>query len=319
MANSVRPIADLYKKDGWYYLMIAEGGTHLRHMVTIARSRKAIGPFEGYEKNPLITGITGSPITCVGHADLVEDTAGNWWALMLARRDLGERGDSYPLGRETYMVPVDWPEGEFPVLEPVQLQHLLVGSRGAVIGVKNTAQSAGKSLQLSSPESVYIRDPVIGNYLSESGAIHLRQTASELGAMSGSPTFVGERQTSLDSIVKAQIDLVGSEAKSGHTGVTVYKDPFRYAAVDVDLEAGLVSFILRHATQEQTIINSVPLRGATVVRLTIQSSVENYQFSYAALVGGEWSPDVELSTIPCCDMSGNDFTGMNSLFSQPIH
>jgi beta-xylosidase len=288
--------------------MIAEGGTHRRHKVTIARSRAATGPFEGYEKNPLITGQPDSPITCVGHADLVQDTTGNWWALMLARRELGERGDSYPLGRETYMVPVNWPEGEFPIFEPVQLQHQSLSSSRSIIGAKKCSLGVEAPVSLSSPHTIHIRDPDLTNYSSEGNAITLRLINTDLGAMGGSPTFVGERQTSLASIVSAQLDLT-SAARGGHTGLAVYKDPFRYASVDVDLNAVHVSFSLRHATQEETLSNSKPLDGATAVKLKIESSVANYRFSYSALVAGQWSPEVELATIPCSYMSGDDFTG----------
>jgi beta-xylosidase len=287
--------------------MIAEGGTHRRHKVTIARAKSATGPFEGYEKNPLITGASGSPITCVGHADLVQDATGNWWAVMLARRELGERGDSYPLGRETYMVPVNWPEGGFPVFEPVKLQHGVVAERG-VVGAKQRVLGVESQVDLSSGQTIYIRDPVLSNYSSDAGAITLRATETPLGAMGGSPTFVGQRQTSLVSTVCAQIDLT-SAAKNGHAGLAVYKDPFRYASVDVDLATGLVSFNLRHATQEHVASNSKEFEGAAAVKLTIRSTVETYKFAYNALVGGEWGPEVELSTIPCSDMSGDDFTG----------
>ncbi|KAL2126767.1 hypothetical protein VTI74DRAFT_277 [Chaetomium olivicolor] len=245
----------ILKKDGWYYLMIAEGGTHRRHMVTMARSRAATGPFEGYEKNPLITGAPNSPISCVGHADLVQDTAGNWWAFMLARRELGGRGDSYPLGRETYMV-----------------------AKQRISGVES-------QVQLSSAHTIYIRDSILNNYSAEAAAIILRLTDTELGAMAGSPTLVGERQMSLVSTVNAEIDLA-SAAKNGHAGLAVYKDPFRYASVDVSLKTGQVSFNLRHATREHTFSNSKPLAGAAAVKLKIESSVETYSFSYSAFVDG---------------------------------
>ncbi|KAL4756490.1 putative xylosidase/arabinosidase [Aspergillus foveolatus] len=297
----------IYKKDGWYYLMIAEGGTHRRHKVTMARSRAVTGPFEGYQNNPLITGVPGSPITCVGHADLVQDTTGNWWAVMLGRRELSESGDSYPLGRETYMVPVEWPEGEFPNFQPVQLQHTVPATR-SIVGAKQSESGLESQVQLSSPHTIYIRDPLLENYSSGSTAITLRSTDTELGAMSGSPTFVGRRQTSLVSTVNAQIELA-SALKQGHAGLVVYKDPFRYAGIDVDLIACQVSFIFRHATQEHTTSGSTSVEGAAALNLIIRSSNETYIFLYSALVGNKWSSEVELATFPCSDMSGDDFTG----------
>ncbi len=101
----------LYKIDGWYYLMIAEGGTELCHMVTIARSKTVYGPYEECPWNPVLTNSrTGLPIKAVGHADLVEDNNGNWWAVCLGNRPIG-----YPflhtMGRETMLVPVTWKDG----------------------------------------------------------------------------------------------------------------------------------------------------------------------------------------------------------------
>lgn len=104
----------LYTKDGWYYLMISEGGTERCHMLTMARSKKLTGPYEACSDNPVMTNRSlGLPIQSVGHADLVMDQHGTWWAVCL-----GTRTFSYPprhnLGRETMLVPVDW-NGDWPV------------------------------------------------------------------------------------------------------------------------------------------------------------------------------------------------------------
>lgn len=101
----------LYKINGLYYLMVAEGGTEYCHMETIARSQNVYGPYEPCPHNPILTNrSTGLPIKATGHADLVEDAAGNWWAVCLGIRPVG-----YPfrhnLGRETMLAPVTWENG----------------------------------------------------------------------------------------------------------------------------------------------------------------------------------------------------------------
>jgi alpha-N-arabinofuranosidase len=102
----------LYKKDGCYYLMIAEGGTGPDHAVTIARAEKLAGPWVGKLSNPILThrhlGLDAA-IVNVGHADLVDDGRGNWWMVLLAQRPYGGRFSN--LGRETFIVPVVWEEG----------------------------------------------------------------------------------------------------------------------------------------------------------------------------------------------------------------
>ncbi len=119
MVNAWSPEAPhLYKKNGWYYLMIAEGGTEDYHAVTIARSRDPLGPYEGYEGNPILThrhlGLN-YPICNVGHGDLVELKDGSWYMVALGSRIYG--GYHKNLGRETFIAPVDW-SGDWPVVSP---------------------------------------------------------------------------------------------------------------------------------------------------------------------------------------------------------
>ncbi|MBQ8202583.1 MAG: family 43 glycosylhydrolase [Clostridia bacterium] len=119
LVNAWAPEAPhIYKKDGWYYLMIAEGGTEEYHAVTIARSRNVMGPYTGYAGNPILThrhlGLN-YPICNVGHGDLVQLKDGSWYMVMLATRLMG--GYHKNMGRETFIVPVDW-SGEWPVVSP---------------------------------------------------------------------------------------------------------------------------------------------------------------------------------------------------------
>ncbi|GAB1315852.1 hypothetical protein MFIFM68171_06062 [Madurella fahalii] len=109
----------IYHKDGWYYLLAAEGGTGINHMVTMARSKNVSGPYESYAGNPVLTNAnTTSYFQTIGHADLFQDGNGNWWAVALSTRS-GPDYLHFPMGRETIMTPVSWPEGEFPTFTPV--------------------------------------------------------------------------------------------------------------------------------------------------------------------------------------------------------
>ena len=106
----------LYKKDGWYYLMISEGGTEHFHAITISRSKDIMGEYQGYEGNPILTHRhlgKNYPICNVGHGDLVELKDGSWYMVMLGSRLM----DGYHkiLGRETFIAPVTWEDG-WPVV-----------------------------------------------------------------------------------------------------------------------------------------------------------------------------------------------------------
>lgn len=112
----------IYKKDGWYYLMIAEGGTATDHAVTIARSRNITGPYDAYANNPILTNRgTDEYFQTVGHGELFQDGDGNWWGVALSTRS-GPGYEIYPMGRETVLFPVTWDEDEWPVLQPVRGQ-----------------------------------------------------------------------------------------------------------------------------------------------------------------------------------------------------
>jgi xylan 1,4-beta-xylosidase len=99
----------LYKRDGWYYLLTAEGGTSFGHAVTLARSRKIDGPYEVMPGNPVLTARDNPrlPLQKSGHADLVETQNGAWYMVHLASRPLPSRGRCV-LGRETCIQRVDW-------------------------------------------------------------------------------------------------------------------------------------------------------------------------------------------------------------------
>jgi len=109
----------LYRIGAYYYLFAAEGGTWTGHMQTIARARTPWGPFVGAPHNPVLTHRhrVMHPIQSLGHADLVEDAAGGWWALCLGTRPAGRH---HLLGRETFLVPVTWSEG-WPIFGTVDL------------------------------------------------------------------------------------------------------------------------------------------------------------------------------------------------------
>lgn len=103
--------------DGWL-LVAAEGGTEFHHAVSVARATEVTGPYEPNPANPVLThrhlgrrpGVIG-----VGHADLVQAPDGTWLAVLLGMR--AADGFHYPLGRETFLCPVQWQDG-WPVLAP---------------------------------------------------------------------------------------------------------------------------------------------------------------------------------------------------------
>nr|WP_305182555.1 glycoside hydrolase family 43 protein [uncultured Schaedlerella sp.] len=105
----------LYKIDGYYYLIYAEGGTGPEHSICAARSGDLFQMFEGCPRNPVFThrdlGLC-YPVVYAGHGDLVDDGKGNWYIIMLASRRCRQHSS---MGRESFLAEVTWENG-WPVI-----------------------------------------------------------------------------------------------------------------------------------------------------------------------------------------------------------
>lgn len=101
----------LYKKDGYYYLLTAEGGTFYNHAVTMARSENIDGPYELDPNGAVLTARYDCtlPLQRTGHADIVETQNGEWYMVHLCGRPIPSRGRSV-MGRETALQRVEWTE-----------------------------------------------------------------------------------------------------------------------------------------------------------------------------------------------------------------
>ncbi|BCJ73370.1 xylan 1,4-beta-xylosidase [Catellatospora sp. IY07-71] len=105
----------LYRRDGWYWLVTAEGGTSWEHQVTVARSRNLLGPYEVDPAGPLLTSVDRPDLRLqkAGHGSLVQTQGGEWYLAHLVARPYSPRGNCV-LGRETAIQRVDWPDGGWP-------------------------------------------------------------------------------------------------------------------------------------------------------------------------------------------------------------
>ena len=107
----------LYKIDGKYYLMCAEGGTSDQHSEVVFRADSPMGEYKPWHRNPILTqrhlaADRPEPVTCTGHADLLRTPEGEWWGVFLGCRPV--KGGFENLGRETFLLPVRWSEDGFP-------------------------------------------------------------------------------------------------------------------------------------------------------------------------------------------------------------
>ena len=97
----------VFFKDGYYYAMVAEGGTGYGHGINVGRSRNLFGPYEPCPYNPVMRQKDpASPIQRAGHGKLVQASDGSWWCCYLCGRPNG--GNFTTVGRETAIDPVEW-------------------------------------------------------------------------------------------------------------------------------------------------------------------------------------------------------------------
>lgn len=228
----------IYEKDGYYYLIIAEGGTGLGHMETIARAKSFNGPYEGYEHNPILTNAnTTQYFQTVGHAELFQDPLGDWWGVALSTRS-GPEFIIYPMGRETVLYPVAWNKGEWPVLAPVRgvmgSQYLLPASGKPIAGNGNviTAPDVVNFAPGSELPNHFVhwRFPRLGTYtISPPGhpsTLRLRPSKLNLTAYDSQnatteQTLIARRQ--VDTLFTFSVDLDFSpQEQEEEAGVSVF-------------------------------------------------------------------------------------------------
>ncbi|KAL5042753.1 hypothetical protein BDW71DRAFT_216722 [Aspergillus fruticulosus] len=221
----------MFQRDGYYYLLIAEGGTETNHSATMARSKNRTGPWEPCPYNPVLTNRnTTQYFQTVGHADLFQDGEGHWWGVALSTRS-GPEWVNYPMGRETVLTSGTWEEGGWPVLEPVR------GSMKAPLPPKREVKNP-----INRPERLtfapgsripehlmYWRFPEESSYVvSPRDRPHtLRLTPSAYGpsynpaSVTDPITFIARRQT--DTLFSFSVDLDFSLSSPGvEAGISLF-------------------------------------------------------------------------------------------------
>ncbi|KAJ5864106.1 Concanavalin A-like lectin/glucanase subgroup [Penicillium soppii] len=117
-SSGVAEGSHIYKRGRYWYLFTAEGGTESGHCEWVSRSEVGpMGPWEVGPNNPLWRNGVEDEVQNTGHADLVEDINGQWWAVVLGVRPVRQENgwEESVLGRETFLVPLEWVD-EWPVI-----------------------------------------------------------------------------------------------------------------------------------------------------------------------------------------------------------
>jgi alpha-N-arabinofuranosidase len=206
----------IFRKDGHYYLICAEGGTADDHSEVVFRADAITGPYVPGPVNPILTQRDldpqrPHPVTTAGHADFVQTQDGQWWAVFLATRPYP--GNFYNIGRETFLLPVDWKEGWPLILEQGTTVPFAVRKPALPPQPPAPVPTSGDFAyvdEFDGPLSsawIGIRVPRAPLYTVERGALVLRAGAP-LGDLRRVPAFVGRRQQHHVATVSTVVDFV---------------------------------------------------------------------------------------------------------------
>ena len=282
----------LYHINGKYYLMAAEGGTSVNHTEVVFSSDSPFGPFEPCAINPILTqkGLPGdrpNPVTCAGHADLVQTPDGDWKAVFLAVRPY--KGGHDVMGRETFMLPVEWKNGQ-PIILP---QGEVI--EYADIEVPATPLWNKKGL---AKEAIFVRTPKEEFYnISSNGELELRARSIMLKDRK-QPSVVGRWVTHFE--FKATATMSYNPEKPGDAaGILLFhNDENNVGFIKSIDESGKQCLILEAVSKgEQKHFFSVALADDETdkeLQLCVQGVRDNetgevnYVFSYAVSGSNEW-------------------------------
>ena len=300
----------LYKKEGKYYLMCAEGGTGGWHSEVIFISDNPQGPFKPAPENPILSqrhlpAERPFKVDWAGHADLVEGPDGQYYGGFLAIRPNEE--NRVNTGRETFILPVDWSD-TFPVfkggLEPIQPKLVMPQ------GVKNetgkngyfpngnftfTETFTGSSLDY---RWVGVRGAKEGFISTTEDGLKITPYETNIKAVAPTSTLF-YRQQHINFTVTTTLKYVPRTEKD-LAGITCYQsEKFNY--VFGLTKKGEDNYIVLQRTENGNSLASEKIEKDTPVNLRVNAEGDNYTFSYSVkddnyqTVGGTVSGDI-LST-----------------------
>jgi len=287
----------IYKKEEWYYLIAAEGGTGFDHSVVAFRSSKVTGPYVPYEHNPVLKQEQHRkyPVTSTGHADLVDTPNGYWHAVFLGCRPY--EGDHYNTGRETFLVPVTWKEG-WPLLnaghEKVEYSYPLplpayLDSGKLYSGNFKLHEAFGNSFPGS--DWMFLRSPEEKWYHSGKGVFQM-QVRPETCSGSGNPSFIGRRQQHLNCSASCKLEFYAND-ENEKAGLIIFQNEDHYYFICISREKDqpaiqlFQSVLIPRDGCRMKLLSSEILPGLKNVELRIDCMLNSYSFNYR-INGDQW-------------------------------
>ncbi len=238
----------LYKIKGRYYLMCAQGGTSVDHTEVIFRSDSLLGPYVPWDKNPILSAVglpadRSNPVTCTGHADLVETQNGEWFAVFLACQPY--EGNYFNTGRQTFMLPVTWTDGWPRILQPNTPVPLTVKKPNLPTGKAASVATTGAIAYVDHFDSeklafrwIGIRRPdTTWHAINPAGKLLYLEPRRDRISVQGNPSYLGVRQQ--NNMFECAVTLKAQPKTEDCTaGLAAFQNETHYYAINVKAEGG---------------------------------------------------------------------------------
>lgn len=278
----------IYRVNGTYYLMAAEGGTSEGHSEVIFKANSVWGPYTPGPGNPILTQrdldpSRADPITSTGHADLVQTQKGEWWAVFLGTRPYSD--DQYNTGRETFLLPVTWKDGWPVILEAGKpVPYSLARPKG--LGKQPQPSPFYQYITGYDPlKWLSIRGPSTGFLtVSDNGkTLSLAPAATAIGDLSGQPAFVGLRQQGNTTAMDTKLDFMPSEGD--RAGLLAVQSDTAWAFCGLTRRDGItqVALVTRAGASEpaEGVVQAAqPVDASGGVHLTLEARRDKLYCSY---------------------------------------
>jgi len=301
----------LYKVDGYYYLLSAEGGTGYEHREVVQRSMSPWGPYEPSPVNPFASHMNdpANPFHAIGHADLVQLPDDSWWMVCLGIRP--RNGRYHILGRETFLAPVTWTEDGWPrvgadgIVRPEYPVPDLPEHVWATEPMRDDFDGAKPGLAWS-----FVRNPYAADWSLTEKPGFLRLRGSKVSAREqDSPAYVCRRQTAFDFVASTRMDFT-PEAPNEEAGLLVRADDANHYDFVITMRGDRRVALLRQFLQnKEAALNSVEI-GAGDVVLRICGTDRDYTF----WVQEEGRTAVQVGTAATKNISTEIITGFTGVF-----
>ncbi|WP_372752922.1 glycoside hydrolase family 43 protein [Labilibaculum sp.] len=287
----------LYKIEGKYYLMCAEGGTAENHSEVIFRSKEVGGSYMPYEQNPILSQRQlnpkrEKPITCTGHADMIEDKNGKWWGVFLGCRPYDD--DCFNTGRESFLVPVSWKNG-WPLFLETDRKVELIQENTGLPSTNNAADCVpnGNFIHTDNFDSEeliadwnFIRTPYNKCYV-----INTKQKRLELESLPvnirdfGQPAFIGRRQQHTNFEAQVELDFHPSKDQEA-AGLVCFQNEAHHFFFGKLQDDGRIFLQLEKAVPYENGVAKVLIEKSELfaegsIKLKIEGKGRYYDFYYS--------------------------------------